>query len=432
MDFLLSSLWSALEIWTYCLICQCFFQSRASRKQLYVMFIILWLVGRLYLNTSINVIFQKIITLVCYLSVSYFIYKGKCYLHIVAFLLWYALNGAIDTAALYGSSALLGISVSELILRRATYILVVTLGKILSLVIAWLLGIIGSKRFLQPTKWKWLVLSLLFPALSILLLWELFRNMRETTESSGQSLLMCIILFAANVAVFYFIGEMEKSADREKELALLHRQMEIQSSSIQTLETRYRAQREATHVFRSQLQTISGLLAQQDTDGALKYVEQILGEQTLRIFPINSRNSLLDALLNQKYQTATEQSIDVQFQVSDLSQLPLEMDKMVVLLSNLLDNAIEGCCRVDGERVMRCRVTIEEDLLHIFVGNSSIPVTIAENAIPTSKEPKEEHGYGLPQIRYIINDFHGTYALDYQEGWFAFVSEIPLEPGNRA
>lgn len=94
------------------------------------------------------------------------------------------------------------------------------------------------------------------------------------------------------------------------------------------------------------------------------------------------------------------------------------MNKMLVLLSNLLDNAIEGCCRVKEQRVLVCRLILEEDALQISVKNSSLPLTIVENAIPTSKEPKAEHGFGLPRIQYIVKQFRGTCVFDFQNGWF--------------
>ena len=103
---------------------------------------------------------------------------------------------------------------------------------------------------------------------------------------------------------------------------------------------------------------------------------------------------------------------------------------MIVLLSNLLDNAIEGCCRVESQRVLDCRIIAVEDCLQLSVRNSSLPVLILGNSIPTSKTPKEEHGFGIPKIQHIVKQFHGTCMFDYQSGWFAFVAELPIEPAE--
>lgn len=49
-----------------------------------------------------------------------------------------------------------------------------------------------------------------------------------------------------------------------------------------------------------------------------------------------------DALFNTKASEALQEGIDIDFRVNDLSTLPFEAADMVVLLSNLLDNAIEA------------------------------------------------------------------------------------------
>ena len=426
MEYLLSAIWSAMEVYAYYLICHGFFEPKLSTKPSYRMLAILWLTTQLNLNSALNIFLQQIITITSCLAVSWYIYKRKWYQHILVFLCWYILNGAVDTIFMYGTCWLMKISFHELVWNKPLYIFSATIGKIFFVSISWLCYRFLKRQLPQPANQKWRILSILFPSVSVILLWFVFINAQGTSGASGKVIMTCVILLVADIAVIYYMGQKEKSARKERELVLLHRQMQIQSSHIQTLEKRYRSQRASTHEFRSQLQTISGLLAQGKADAAVDYVDQLLGHQTLRLFPVNSHNTLLDALLNQEYQTAIEQNIDIQFQVSDLSQLPLEMDKMVVLLSNLLDNAIEGCCRVSDERILYCRLIQDEDVLKISVRNTSTPVTIVNNTIPTSKAPKHEHGYGLPQIRYIINDFHGSYAMDYSDGWFTFVAEIPL------
>ena len=69
---------------------------------------------------------------------------------------------------------------------------------------------------------------------------------------------------------------------------------------------------------------------------------------------------------------------------------------------------------------------IANDTLWISVKNTSTPVKITNGTIPTSKEPKEEHGYGLPRIQSILDQLGAEYAFDYKDGWFTFVAEIPL------
>lgn len=162
-----------------------------------------------------------------------------------------------------------------------------------------------------------------------------------------------------------------------------------------------------------------------EIEEAKNYIHTIQGQQTTRIFCVNSHHPIIDAVLNHKYQTAKENGIDVQIRVNDLSGVSIKTDQLVVLLSNLLDNAIEGCCRVEGERSLYCSM-VASDVLLLSVRNTSQPVKIWNNAIETSKESKINHGYGLSQVRSILDQLHAEYAFDYQDGWFTFATEIPL------
>ena len=216
-----------------------------------------------------------------------------------------------------------------------------------------------------------------------------------------------------------------KMAKEERERSLLRQQMEIQTGSIRALEKSYRSQRQATHEFRNQLQTIHDLLARDERDEAMRYVEQLQGMQTTRVFAVNTHHPILDAVLNQKYQAAKELDVDFQFRVNDLSVLNMETDALVVLFSNLLDNAIEGCARLQEGRMIRCSILLS-DSLYISIRNTSPPVVMNGKDIPTVKEPKHEHGYGLISVRRILEDLSAEYTFHYADGWFEFVSEIPL------
>lgn len=272
---------------------------------------------------------------------------------------------------------------------------------------------------------KWLLLSLLFPAASNAMLLMMFHSFQDAPDISSGVVFFCCVLAVTNIAILYLISLMEKSSEELKENALLNQQMEILTEHVVALEKSYRAQRQATHDFRNQLQAISDLLCLGQLDAAKEYVQQLQGQQTTRIFCVNSHHPIIDAVLNHKYQAAKDLGIDVQVEVSDLSKVTISTDMLIVLLSNLMDNAIEGCCRVESARSLMCSLIAEESLM-ISIRNTSKPVTIRNNMIPTSKEPKEDHGYGLSRIQNILNQLHAEFAFTYQDGWFTFVAEIPL------
>ena len=62
---------------------------------------------------------------------------------------------------------------------------------------------------------------------------------------------------------------------------------------------------------------------------------------------IDVNNTVLNVVLNQKYRLAKSKDIALYFQVNDLSGLWMKEQDVVILLSNLLDNAIEACEKLD-------------------------------------------------------------------------------------
>lgn len=120
------------------------------------------------------------------------------------------------------------------------------------------------------------------------------------------------------------------------------------------------------HDFRAHLNTLQDLLQNQEYTAAVQYLSSVTKEQTERLFLVNSHHTILDALFNTKATEALRKGIDIGFELNDLSALPFDVSDMVVLFSNLLDNAIEACERVNGDRVIRVSVVLKQSFLFPF------------------------------------------------------------------
>ena len=254
----------------------------------------------------------------------------------------------------------------------------------------------------------------------------IFFTYRDRADLSAGAFIFSCILSVANIAILYLIQAMERSTKETQELALLNQRMEIQTENIIALEKSYRTQRQATHEFKNQIQTIYSLLETEQLQHAKAYVLQLQGMHNSRIFSVNSGHPIIDAVLNQKYQCAKEENIEIQIQVNNLSEVNMNTNALVVLLANLLDNAIEACMRIDTKKEIHCSI-IKDSALYISVRNTSLEVSINGIRIPTNKLPAEEHGYGIPSIRRILEQFNAEYTFAYEDGWFQFAAEIPLD-----
>lgn len=328
------------------------------------------------------------------------------------------------------ASALFGISMEDLAWRKAFYALFVTLEKSLELFLCWGLMRLRNRKKNRARSRRFALLVTLFPLVSTFLILFIIQNYQERSDFAAPAVLFSVILILANVFALGLMDSLERTSEAEKELALQHQSAKLQTENYMALEKSYRSQRAASHEFKHQLGLIRDLLAEGRPEEAQRYIDQLQGQQNARIFAVNSGNPIVDAIFNEKYQRAKEQGIDIRFQVNDLSKLSIPTDDLVVLLSNLLDNAIEACLRLPEGRTIVCSLIREEDLL-LSIRNTSPAVQIENGKIETSKEPKAEHGFGLAAVRSVLTRLEGEYAMDYSEPWFSFVAEIPDAANER-
>lgn len=424
MEYVLSAFWAALELIALHFFWNAFLEIKRSKKIYCITFSVAWVLSLIFLNIGIPDIYEQALSFTMFIALALICYRGSFVRKILFVVLFFALVAIIDTTIVYGISAVLGISLAELVWRKVTYAVAVSVGKLIIIFLAWILCRFRKVRAHEPIRQKLLLLIVLFPTVSLGMLAVVFHGNREMGDLSIGSVCFSIMLAFANIATIYLFDLMEENASETKKLALLNQQMDIQTNSILSLEKNYRAQRKATHEHRNQIQTIHDLLLSGKYDAAKSYVQQLQGMQTTRIFTINSHHPIIDAIMNQKYQLAQEWDIDVCVTVNDLSGVSVPTDSLVVLLSNLLDNAIEACMHLPQNRIIQCSI-LYTDSLYISVRNTSFPVEIRGNFIPTTKEPKEDHGYGLPHIDFILNQLHAEYVLSYEDGYFEFATEIP-------
>ena len=77
------------------------------------------------------------------------------------------------------------------------------------------------------------------------------------------------------------------------------------------------------------------------------------------------------------------------------------------ILSNALDNALEACRRLkEGEeRYIDVNCVLKNDMQMICISN---PSDTDDPDLKTSKENKNEHGFGLYNIRKTVDSLDGT------------------------
>lgn len=281
----------------------------------------------------------------------------------------------------------------------------------------------------QATNFRWYTIPAVLSFASVLLIF-FFGSCFQQGQISIQPLCVCATFITVmQIAALLLISWMEQNANFREEAISLQAKSKAQQESIEALSAAYAQQRKLTHDFRVHLSTLDGMLMQQNIDinKIQTYIHSLQSKQNERILLVNTHHAALDALLNQKALVAKNRKIDIQFSVNDLSPIKIDMVDLTVVISNTLDNAIEACEKLpETDRQIYVQALLEEDELFYAIRNKSLPVNMIANQLPAStKENPSFHGYGLQNVHTTLEKYHTLYAMDYENGWFEFATELP-------
>lgn len=268
-------------------------------------------------------------------------------------------------------------------------------------------------------------LYFLFPCTSFFMLGILLYITTGKPVGEGVIAFTCGLILAANAALLYLLDRMERAIETKENLLALGQQIQLQAKNMEAASRLYAEQRHKVHDFRAHLNTVQSLLLNQEYKAAEQYLSSLTKMQTDRLFLVNSHHAILDALFNTKATEAIKKGISIDFEVNDLSALPLDVSDMVVLFANLLDNATEACEKLESEKTIHVSAVLRQSFF-FSVRNTSAPVKIHDGNIRTTKSNPALHGFGLSNIKLILNKYAADFIMDYADGWFQFTGEIEL------
>lgn len=289
---------------------------------------------------------------------------------------------------------------------------------------------IFHRRFKNHSD-KWLSFSWtfasFFPLLSIIVILSLSMiNLRGNT-TENRAMFAAVSGFAViNVCYFYFISKTIDKEEEMQQLRLLHERTQNQMALYRDMQKSYDLQRRRLHDYKNQLGCIQGMLEDGQMQNALSYVSALTGTLSQSVSLINTGHEVVNIMLNRKYQEASEKGITITLSVNDLSALTISEEEIVILLGNLLDNAIAACEKLDSGKIIQFKMILENSQLILSVRNPvKEPVLIRENKIVTGRRSGSRHGIGLLNVDSVIQRHEGTIVLKYNNGWFYFSAIIP-------
>lgn len=181
---------------------------------------------------------------------------------------------------------------------------------------------------------------------------------------------------------------------------------------------KYDEMRKIRHDISNHLSALAVLLDDGKIPEARKYLGEISSEIYGQRLPVRTGRNVLDALLFGKASAAESEGIAIEFGFFAPFDESISDYSLCGIFGNILDNAIEACRGVRGERKIKLTVKRQMNMLCIFCENPYAG-EVSANDPETVKSDKNLHGFGLKRIRQIAAKYGGTVEIDASGGIFS-------------
>ena len=149
----------------------------------------------------------------------------------------------------------------------------------------------------------------------------------------------------------------------------------------------------------------------------LAQIEKKTEEQT--VFS-NTGNLIIDSIINSKLSEAVDKDISVSAHVMLPTEVKINTDDIVVILGNLLDNAIEACERLSTGKRLELMLKYEDGCIIVSVRNSfDGNINRKGNVFVSLKSDKALHGIGLQSVRHTVEKLNGEMKISTTKNIFS-------------
>ena len=143
--------------------------------------------------------------------------------------------------------------------------------------------------------------------------------------------------------------------------------------------------------------------------------------------------ALVNSILSEFAERASRYKTIVEYSIIIGRKLNMEDIDLCRMLTNILENAVEGCQKVsEGQRIIRLNLHSKGNFLFIKCENSCNEdnLRITNGKYKSSKKNSDKHGYGLKIINGIAEKYNGILNVQVRGGFFAVTTTLCLDENN--
>lgn len=221
-----------------------------------------------------------------------------------------------------------------------------------------------------------------------------------------------------NVTTAFIYSQFCNLLKRNTDVLLLQQQIKLSEQYYEDLSLSQQRLKGIRHDMKNHLQSLCWMAARitpksretEEIQEYLGHLTQDIGEASQIL---STGNMGLDAILSLKLGQAREEKITVQSKISVPKEIGLATEDGIIILGNLLDNAMKACRENPKEkRWIHLDIHYIPRTLFIRITN---PLPFLQEG---EKEQKKGQGFGLKNVRTAVKNYHGVLKIQEEKKCF--------------
>lgn len=391
-----------------------FFERRVvDRKVTFCMYLLQYIISSFVLVRIPYLIINVVVSILCY-GIIVYCYEGTLWKKIIVIAVIYSCGFVIE-----GFVFILLENTNNVLLEKRH---IDALASVLVESLEWLVMIILEKKLksLKKDITPPFVFTLTVVGEVILICVQEILIFQQKNINDSIRILSVLVTLILTIIIVYLYASLSTIAKEQVKNQIMEREKNYYHNQAELLQSGSENLREFRHDIKNKILVLNELLNKNEIERASAYIREFADKIEQRKSYSQSGNMVIDSIINYKLSLAEKQGCHIQTEISLPYNISIDDDDLVVVLGNLLDNAIEATAKLKENKYIQVTIKYDRKCLFVKVVNSfDAQVIERDGRIQTRKENEEYHGIGLQSVKNIANKYCGDLKIVYKAEVFS-------------
>ena len=418
---------TGLGIFVAFMLFETFWERKKVKRRVFAIGIILIATTSIALTVMLqNTLILPLLVIALIFIMSYYFISSITYKIILSFAI-VAIMFIAEIALGQVLKQLFQIPIEQAQANMALYVFGVLSSKLIALFLVYVIRVVtnGNK---QESNRQFNILIAFMPIQSIILCYiVIVYSFGINTYDNTMLVIAAVVLSVLLIFITMIILENQRKAlvyKKEYELGQIRLKMQIEH--YQKIYQEQQIIKSIRHEINNNMIAITGMLNAGQVQETIDWISELQKQVVSTADIVNTGNPPIDAILSAKINKAKESDVCITYTVKIDDELYIDQFDIAVIIANALDNAIEGTQRSDDiDRTITLIISRKADYISILVENyASGPIY---EDFRTSKQDKQDHGFGLEQMREVTEKYSGSFRPSYDSTTRRFSLKVLLK-----